>query len=61
MEAQQAEMLHIIAQIVREWSYELLDNPYGAVKVGGTLRDRMIDMADSIEREIEVQYDARHT
>ena len=60
MEAEQAEILHIIAQIVREWSYELIDNPYGDVRAGGTLRERMISMADSIERQIEVQYDARH-
>ena len=62
MEADQAEMLHIIAQIVREWSYELIDDPdlFGDVKAGGTLRERMISMADSIERQIEVQYDARH-
>tara|TARA_R100001163_G_C5040770_1_gene178974 strand:- start:877 stop:1062 length:186 start_codon:yes stop_codon:yes gene_type:complete len=60
MDAHEAETLHILAQIIRGWSYELIDQPYGDTRVGGTLRERMIDMADDLEREIEVQYDARN-
>tara|TARA_Y100000401_G_C8221201_1_gene173408 strand:- start:359 stop:532 length:174 start_codon:yes stop_codon:yes gene_type:complete len=57
MQADEAEFLHIIAQIIREWSYELIDNPYGDVTVGGTLRERMNNMSDSIERVITSNYD----
>ncbi len=60
MDADEAETLHMLAQIIRNWSYELLDHPYGAVRVGGTLRERMIDMADELERHIEVQTNAGH-